>query len=90
MKYNELAEKHKLEYAGIIRKRLLDLCKEKEISINHLSHIAGLNQSTVNNIINGASKNPSIVTIHRIANAISMTPSEFLDFPELNEYEFED
>ncbi len=52
--------------------------------------MAGLNQSTVNNIISGASKNPSLITIHRISNALCMTPAEFLNFKELNEYEFED
>ncbi len=38
----------------------------------------------------GITKNPGIVSLHKIANAFNMTLAEFLDFDELNEYSFED
>ena len=38
----------------------------------------------------GLTKNPRIKTLHKIAIAFNMTLAEFLDFPELNAYSFED
>ena len=35
-------------------------------------------------------KNPRVATLHRIALAFGMTLAEFLDFPELNEYAFDE
>ena len=38
----------------------------------------------------GKSKNPKVRTLHKIANVFGMTLSEFLDFPELNDYSIDD
>lgn len=43
-----------------------------------------------NAIARGLTKNPRAMTLHKIALAFGMTLSEFLDFPELNEYSFDD
>lgn len=79
-----------MEYNKILVKRILSLCKRRGISINRLATMSGVRQSTLNNIVNGQSKNPKLITLHKIALAFSMTPAELLDFPELNEYSFED
>ena len=52
--------------------------------------MSGLKQSTIDNIIRGTSKNPTVRTLHIIAGTFGMTLSEFLDFPELNEYSADD
>ena len=44
-------------------KRILDLCSEKNITVNKLSTISAVTQSTVNDIVNGKAKNTGIVTI---------------------------
>lgn len=36
------------------------------------------------------SKNPKIYTLHKIATAFGMTLCEFLDYPELNEYDLDE
>ena len=59
--------------------RILQLCNERNISINKLSLICGITQSTVNNIINGGSKNPTISTIKKICDGMDMSLSEFFD-----------
>ena len=64
--------------------------KKRGITINHLATLAGLKQSTVDNIIRGTSKNPKIYTLHKIATAFGMTLCEFLDYPELNEYDLDE
>lgn len=79
-----------MKYSDIYAFRIKQLCKANDITINRLATLAGLKQSTIDNIIHGASKNPKIRTLHKIAVVFNMTLSEFLDFPELNEYSIDD
>ncbi len=41
-------------------------------------------------MINGENKNPKLKTLRKIAMGFDMTVAELLDFPEMNELEFED
>jgi transcriptional regulator with XRE-family HTH domain len=52
--------------------------------------MAGINQSTLDNIVRGLTKDPRVTTLHKVALAFNMTLAEFLDFDELNDYFFED
>ena len=79
-----------MTYSDVIIKRLNDLCSEREITINKLSTLSGITQSTVENIISGKTKNPKLKTLHKLAVGLNMTVSELLDFPEMNETIFED
>lgn len=79
-----------MDYSDIYALRIRQLCKDRKITINKLATLAGLKQSTIDNIIRGKSKNPKVRTLHRIANVFGMTLSEFLDFPELNDYSIDD
>ena len=79
-----------MEYADLYVQRLRQLCKKRGISINKLATMSNVKQSTLDNIVRGLTKNPSVKTIHRIAIAFNMTLSEFLDFEELNDYSFDD
>lgn len=79
-----------MEYSEIYIGRIRELCRQRGISINKLSDMSGVKQSTLDNIVRGLTKNPRVKTLHRIALAFNMTLSEFLDFKELNEYSFED
>ena len=53
-----------------------------------LSQKARISERTLTRIVNGLYKNPGMATIFRIAYALDMTMAEFLDFPEINDYEF--
>lgn len=79
-----------MDYSDIYALRIQQLCKDRKITINKLATLAGLKQSTIDNIIRGKSKNPKVRTLHRIANVFGMTLSEFLDFSELNDYSIDD
>ena len=79
-----------MNYSDIYALRIRQLFKDRKITINKLATLAGLKQSTIDNIIRGKSKNPKVRTLHRIANVFGMTLSEFLDFPELNDYSIDD
>ena len=71
-------------------KRLSDLCADRGITINRLATLSGITQSTINSMMNGETKNPKLKTLRKIAMGLNMTVSELLDFPEMNEMEFED
>lgn len=79
-----------MTYSDIIIKRLTDLCNQRNITVNKLSTLSGITQSTVENIMNGKTKNPKLKTLHKLAVGLDMTVSELLDFPEMNETIFED
>ena len=79
-----------MRYSEIIVMRIRSLCKERGFSVNYLSTISNVKQSTLDNIMRGNTTNPRIITLHKIALAFNMTLSEFLDFRKLNEYSFED
>lgn len=79
-----------MTYSQAIIKRLLFLCRERDITINKLATLSGITQSTLENIISGKTVNPKLKTLHRIAIGLDMTVSELLDFPEMNEGGFDD
>ena len=83
-------QKIPMQYYELFALRIRQLCKEHGITINRLATLSGLKQSTIDNIIRGTSKNPKVHTLHQIAVTFNMTLSEFLDFPELNEYPIDD
>lgn len=79
-----------MDYSQIYVKRIRSLCKQRGIAINKLATMSDVKQSTLDNIVRGLTKNPRIMTLHKIAIAFNMTLAEFLDFDELNEYLFEE
>lgn len=49
-----------MEYHQIITDRIAALCKKRGLSINKLASMAGVKQSTLDNIVRGISKEPLI------------------------------
>ena len=66
-----------MRVAEAIAKRILNLCEERNISINKLARMSGLTQSTVQSIIGGKSKNPKILTVVRICDSLNIRLEEF-------------
>ena len=87
---NDYDEVQSMEYSEIYVKRIKSLCKQRGIAINKLATMSGVNQSTLDNIVRGITKDPRAKTLHKVAIAFNMTLAEFLDFDELNDYSFED
>ncbi|MBR3844416.1 MAG: helix-turn-helix transcriptional regulator [Clostridia bacterium] len=79
-----------MDYSKIYVMRIQTLCKQRGISINKLATMSDVKQSTLDNIVRGVTKNPRVKTLHKIAIALNMTISEFLDFDELNVFSFDD
>lgn len=87
---NDIDEVQIMEYSELYVNRILTLCKQRGITVNKLATMSGINQSTLDNIVRGLTKDPRAKTLHKIAIAFNMTLSEFLDFDELNDFSFED
>ena len=79
-----------MNYSDIYVTRIRKLCKARGIAINKLATMSDVKQSTLDNIVRGLTKNPRVMTLHKIALAFNMTLAEFLDFDELNNYAFDE
>lgn len=62
-----------------IKLRVLKLCKEQNLTINKLSTLSGMLQSTANSLIDGNSKNPKLLTIIRICLGLNIQLKDFFD-----------
>ena len=62
-----------------VRERLEELLNERNLTINGLSIIAGVTQSTVNDFMKGVSTNIGIVTLKKLIDGLDMTITEFFD-----------
>lgn len=72
-----------------VANRILELCKQRGMSVNALIRSAGLPPSTVKNIVNGVSRNPGIVTLKMICDGLDIGLPEFFDTPEFHALEQE-
>jgi transcriptional regulator with XRE-family HTH domain len=60
-------------------KRIEGLCRERNLTINALSNISGVTQSTVNDIVSGKTYNAGIVTIKKLCDGLGISVREFFD-----------
>ena len=60
-----------------VKLRILELCKEKNITVNKLATICGITQSTLNNIVGGRNNSATISTIKKICDGLSIHVREF-------------
>ncbi|GEM_PF-323645 len=66
-----------MDVAAKIAARIIELCNQKDITVNKLADLSGLTQSTVDSIVNGKSRNPQVVTIYKICEGLNISLSEF-------------
>lgn len=59
--------------------RIIDLCKQNNITVNKLSTLSGVTQSTVNDIVNHKAKNIGIVTIKKLCDGLDISITDFFD-----------
>ena len=64
-----------------IKCRVLQLCNERNITINKLATLSGISQSTVNSLVDGTSQNPKVLTILRLCLGLGMEIKDFFDDP---------
>lgn len=59
--------------------RINNLCKERNITLNKLSTLSGITQSTLENLILGNTKYPRIITISYICQGLQIELKDFFD-----------
>lgn len=69
--------------------RILELCKNRSITVNTLANDAGIPPTTIYSILNTKSKNPGIVTIKQVCDGMDISLREFFDSPIFDELEQE-
>lgn len=67
-----------------VRNRILQLCEERNITINRLANLSALPPSSVKNILYGKSQNPKIITIKMICDGVGITLGEFFSTKEFD------
>ena len=72
-----------------VRVRIVQLCEEREISVNKLNNISGVTQSTVNNIVSGRNRSATISTIKKLCDGFGITIQEFFDAEQFHDLEQE-
>ena len=60
-----------------VRERILELCRERDISVNRLSSLSGVTQSTVNNIVSGRNKSATVSTVKKLCDGLDISIREF-------------
>ena len=60
-----------------VRLRILALCTEKKITVNKLSTICGMTQSTLNNITSGRNNSATVSTIKKIWDGLEISIQDF-------------
>ena len=60
-----------------VKECILELCQQRNLSINKLNSISGVTQSTVNNIISGRNRSTTISTIKKLCDGLDITIEEF-------------
>lgn len=59
--------------------RIREFCTERNMTLNKLSILCGVNQSTLNNVVNGVSKNPTVATVKKVCDGLEITLTQFFD-----------
>ena len=72
-----------------VRKRIVDLCTERNITVNKLSTMCGITQSTINNIVSGRNSSTTISTIKKICDGLDITIVDFFQTPYFENLEQE-
>mgnify|MGYP003301549425 FL=1 len=72
-----------------VRLRILELCRERELSVNKLSALCGLTQSTINNIVSGRNNSATVATVKKICDGLEISVPDFFNCPLFEDLEQE-
>ena len=60
-----------------VRRRILALCEERSITINRLSILSGVTQSTLNNIMSGRNHTTTVATVKKLCDGLGISIEDF-------------
>lgn len=89
MMTSHVEEAYFMDTISAVRTRILQLCEERNITINRLSTLSALPPSSIKNILYGKSQNPKLLTIKLLCDGLGITLGEFFSTPEFDALEQE-
>ena len=66
-----------LNVGDAVRLRIMELCRERNITVNKLSTLCGITQSTLSNIIGGRNNSTTVSTVKKICDGLEISLVEF-------------
>ena len=72
-----------------VAKRILELCHQKQMTVNSLANAAGISPSTIYSMLNQKSMNPGVVSLKKICDGMDISIREFFDSDLFNDLEQE-
>ena len=60
-----------------VKLRIIELCDENNITVNKLSTLCGVTQSTLNNIVSGRNNSTTVSTVKKICDGLNISISDF-------------
>ena len=62
-----------------VRQRILQLCEQRNLSVNMLCTLSGVTQSTMNNNINGRNNSMTVSTLKKLCDGMGISIQEFFN-----------
>lgn len=72
-----------------VRLRILELCSQHNITVNKLSTLCGITQSTLNNIVSGRNNSTTVSTVKKICDGLELSVTDFFVSPLFEDLEQE-
>ena len=69
--------------------RLYELCNERGVTINKVSTISGVTQSTISDIVNRRTRSARVDTIQKLCDGLEISVRQFFDSPLFDDLEQE-
>lgn len=71
------------------RERIIELCTERNITINKLAIMSGVTQSTLNNIVSGRNNSVTVSTLKKLCDGLEISITDFFGSRIFSELEQE-
>jgi transcriptional regulator, XRE family protein len=72
-----------------VARRIIELCRERDIAINALANLSGVSPSTIYSMLNEKSQNPGVVSIKKLCDGLEISLRTFFDSPLFDNLEQE-
>ena len=59
------------------RKRIIELCVQRKITVNKLAIMSGVTQSTLNNIVSGRNNSVTVSTLKKLCDGLEISIIDF-------------
>ena len=71
------------------RERILELCAQRDITVNKLAILSGVTQSTLNNIVSGRNHSVTVSTLKKLCDGLEISITDFFEAQIFSELEQE-